>query len=200
MGKNKRLVMTITVVALIILGSVVFLAKRLANQSAKLQDKQPRQEQQNIEDNKINDIMQQYSSLPPEGKKKFEEMLQQLEKQYFAKKTDKSSAAGPVKTNLKKQGIQIKWQDAAKYVGKYVIVQGEIVSSYNNGDVCFMNFDKNFDKSLSLTIFGYNLGKFHEHPEKYYYDKTVSACGTIKEYKGRLEIILSEPNQIEVEK
>jgi len=193
-NKNKTVIIVIAV-AMVLLGSVVFLAKRLANQSAKMQKDDT---QQSVEDKKINDIIQQYSNLPPEGKKKFEIILDRLVKQYAVKQPGKEDTAGkPFKPSFVK-GIKINWQDAAKYVGQYVIVQGIIVSSYYNGQVCFLNFDKNYGKSLALTIFGYNLKKFHEHPEKFYFDKTIAACGIIKQYKGRYEIILTDAGQIEL--
>ena len=39
-----------------------------------------------------------------------------------------------------KQKISINWKDANNYTGQYVETTGEIVTSYNSGKVCFLNF------------------------------------------------------------
>ncbi|MBU7046436.1 MAG: thermonuclease family protein, partial [Theionarchaea archaeon] len=38
----------------------------------------------------------------------------------------------------------ITWKDADKYYNQYVIVEGTIVSTYNSGNVCFLNFHTNY--------------------------------------------------------
>jgi len=48
------------------------------------------------------------------------------------------------------------------------------------------------------VIFNIDLYKFVQNPEDYYLNKPVRIVGEIKEYKGRPEIILKDPNQIEV--
>ena len=39
----------------------------------------------------------------------------------------------------KKERVNIDWKDADKYIGRYVITKGKIVSSYKNEKVCFLN-------------------------------------------------------------
>lgn len=102
------------------------------------------------------------------------------------------------KTWREKENININWKDAAKYVGKYVITEGKIVSSFNNGMVCFLNFDKDYKNSLSLVIFPSSFKKFPENPEKFYLGKKVRVEGRIKIYNDRLEIILDSQDQIKV--
>ena len=51
---------------------------------------------------------------------------------------------------------------------------------------------------MSLTIFENAFRKFPFQPEKYYLNKTVRVRGKIKMYKGRPEIIVESPRQIEV--
>jgi micrococcal nuclease len=38
----------------------------------------------------------------------------------------------------------IDWKDAHKYYNQHVIVEGIIVNTYNSGNVCFLNFDKDY--------------------------------------------------------
>jgi len=100
----------------------------------------------------------------------------------------------------KQGGHRISWESAGKYIGKRVTVQGTIVRSYNSGKACFLNFHRNFTRYMSLTIFENALRKFPFQPEKYYLHKTVRVKGKIKMYKGRPEIVVESPRQIEVVK
>jgi len=95
-------------------------------------------------------------------------------------------------------GQTISWESAGKYIGKWVTVQGTIIRSYNSGKACFLNFHGNFTRYMSLTIFENALRKFPFRPEKYYLKKTIRVKGKIKKYKGRPEIIVASPKQIEV--
>lgn len=98
----------------------------------------------------------------------------------------------------KQGGRRISWESAGKYIGKRVTVQGTIVRGYNSGKACFLNFHRNFTRYMSLTIFENTLRKFPFQPEKYYLHKTVRVKGKIEIYKGRPEIVVENPKQIEV--
>ncbi len=92
----------------------------------------------------------------------------------------------------------ISWQDARKYYGQNKIVEGTIVVSNNTGKVCFLNFHKNWKKYFTAVIFSSDFDKFPPHPEDYYLNHRVRVKGLIKEYKGKPEIILKSPSQIEI--
>ena len=92
----------------------------------------------------------------------------------------------------------ISWQDAAKYYGKYVMVEGTIVATYNSGKACFLNFHPNYKRYFTAVIFASAFSHFPESPESYYYGKKVRVSGYIKEYQGKPEIILNDPSQIEI--
>jgi len=94
----------------------------------------------------------------------------------------------------------ISWKDAHKYYGQYVTVEGKIVGTYNSGKVCFLNFNSNWKEGFTAVIFASDFYKFPPQPEEYYKNKTVRVTGTIKEYKGKPEIILKDPSQIEIVK
>ncbi len=97
-------------------------------------------------------------------------------------------------------GRRISWESAGNYIGKRVTVQGTITRSYNSGSACFLNFHRNFTRYMSLVIFKNALGKFPFQPEKFYLNKTVRVRGKIKQHKGRPEIVLNSPKQIQVTK
>jgi micrococcal nuclease len=92
----------------------------------------------------------------------------------------------------------ISWRDAAKYYGHTKTVEGRIVASNNTGKVCFLNFHENWRTYFTAVIFSSDFEKFPPHPEDYYLHRTVRVTGLIKEYKGKPEIIVKSPSQIEM--
>ncbi|MCE5300270.1 MAG: hypothetical protein LLG37_05285 [Spirochaetia bacterium] len=97
-----------------------------------------------------------------------------------------------------KEKVKIDWHDAAKYVDRYVETEGVIVASYRNDKVCYLNFDKNYRDNLSLVVFATRFNRFPDNLEKFYLNKKVRVEGRIKEYKGRLEIILGGVESIKI--
>lgn len=92
----------------------------------------------------------------------------------------------------------ISWRDAAHYYGQTKTVKGRIVASNNTGKVCFLNFHKNWKKYFTAVIFSSDFDKFPLYPEDYYLNRIVLVTGLIKEYKGKPEIIVKSPSQIEI--
>jgi DNA/RNA endonuclease YhcR with UshA esterase domain len=93
---------------------------------------------------------------------------------------------------------KISWKDASKYLGQYVEVEGKIVASHNNGKICYLNFDKNYQDNVALVIFPSSFVRFPGTPEKYYLGKNIRVEGRIKEYKGRMEIVLDSKDQVTI--
>lgn len=92
---------------------------------------------------------------------------------------------------------------AGKYLGRELIVEGKVVDTYHDlkSNTVFLNFEKAYpNQCFTGVIFSSNLYKFVQHPEDYYLNKTVRIMGEVKEYKGRPEIILEDPSQIETGK
>ena len=102
--------------------------------------------------------------------------------------------------NLQTQNASrvISWQDAAKHYGEYATVEGKIVATHNSGKACFLNFHPNYKKYFTAVIFASAFPLFPANPESFYYGKKVRVSGYIKEYKGKPEIILNDPSQIEI--
>jgi len=92
---------------------------------------------------------------------------------------------------------------AGKYLGRELIVEGKVVDTHRDlkSNTVFLNFEKAYpNQCFTGVIFSSNLYKFVQNPENYYLNKTVRIMGEVKEYQGRPEIILEEPNQIEIGK
>jgi len=92
----------------------------------------------------------------------------------------------------------VSWQDAARYYGQIIIVEGTVVGTYNSGKVVFLNFDEDYKSTFTVVIFPDDWPKFPEPPEELFLDKKVRVKGLVKEYQGAPEIIVEEPEQIEV--
>lgn len=92
----------------------------------------------------------------------------------------------------------ISWQDAAKHYGESATVEGTIVATHNSGKACFLNFHPDYKRYFTAVIFASAFPRFPANPENYYYGKKVRVSGYIKEYKGKPEIILNDPSQIEI--
>ena len=92
----------------------------------------------------------------------------------------------------------ISWKDARKHYGEYATVEGTVVATYNSGKACFLNFHPNYKRYFTAVIFASAFPRFPANPENCYYEKKVRVSGYIKEYKGKPEIILDDPSQIEI--
>jgi micrococcal nuclease len=92
--------------------------------------------------------------------------------------------------------------DSKNYYGKELIVEGKIVQTFRSKtNTVFLNFEKPYpEQCFSAVIFNSSQKQFGPEPEKYYLNKTVRIKGVIKKYQGKPEIILKNPNQIEVGK
>ncbi len=92
----------------------------------------------------------------------------------------------------------VSWKDAHKYYGQRVIVEGTVVATHNSGKACFLNFHQNWKKYFTAVIFASDFPKFPKRPEDYYKGKNITVTGTVKEYKGKPEIVLKFQEQIEI--
>jgi micrococcal nuclease len=106
------------------------------------------------------------------------------------------------KLTSEKLGLDIiKACQAEKYLGKEIIIEGKIVDAYRHlkSNTVFLNFENPYpNQCFTGVIFSSDLYKFIENPEDYYLNKEVRITGKIKEYRGRPEIILESPGQIEI--
>ncbi len=92
--------------------------------------------------------------------------------------------------------------DAAKRVGKKVLVEMEVKSVGKGKGVFFLNSEKNFKDEKNFTLFIDKDGakKFTEAKidPATYEGKTVQARGEVKLFRERPEIVVTDPKQIEV--
>lgn len=97
----------------------------------------------------------------------------------------------------------IELKDAALHIGDSVIVKGPIMDtryfeSANNTPALFNMGGKFPNQLLTLVVYGADRINFKDAPEVFYKMKYVRVKGKIEEYKGKPQIIVRVPEQIEV--
>ncbi len=92
----------------------------------------------------------------------------------------------------------IQWFDADEHLGEAVVVEGRVVGTYRSDKVLLLNFHQDYAKHFKVAVFATDLGSFPPKPEQFYKGKLVRVTGIIKEYKGAPEMIVKDPEQIEV--
>ncbi len=93
---------------------------------------------------------------------------------------------------------EISWEEAGNYYGQKVRVRGRVVAASNTGRVCFLNFHRNWRRYFTVVIFASSFDRFPEPPEKYYLGREIRVLGVVKEYRGKPEIVVESPEQIEI--
>jgi len=92
----------------------------------------------------------------------------------------------------------IPWASADQHIGELAVVRGTVVRTHQSDQVLFLNFDEDYRSTFSVAIFASDLRKFPESAEEFYQGKTVRVSGIVKEYRGAPEMIVRNPEQIEI--
>jgi DNA/RNA endonuclease YhcR with UshA esterase domain len=83
-------------------------------------------------------------------------------------------------------------------------VSGHVASvhySYRvNGKPTFLNLGRRYPfQEFTVVIWGEDRDKFQPSPETLYGGKNIRVTGRITSFRGRLEIVVTSPSQIEIE-
>lgn len=92
---------------------------------------------------------------------------------------------------------------ARDHIGQSVTIEGEVTGirflEDSDRKPVFLNFGEPFPKhTFTVVIFGKDRGKFAEPPEKQFEGKRVRVRGTIERYRGKPQIVVEDPAQIEI--
>ena len=79
-------------------------------------------------------------------------------------------------------------------------VSGRIVSSRNIGGTCHLYFGQDQKPSLVAIILPTHRSQFPGRPELAYRNQYVQVSGVAREHRGRIEIVLNNPDQIAIVK
>ena len=93
-------------------------------------------------------------------------------------------------------------KDAAKHVGETLTVCGKVFSTklITPSNMTFLDLGGfHPDQLLTVVIKGEDRRKFTGQPEVDFKDKAICVTGTIIDYKGKPEIVLSDPKDIKLD-
>lgn len=94
---------------------------------------------------------------------------------------------------------KISASDAAKYIGKKEMVCAEVYEVKDLSNVSFLDAGNSYPNNpLTIVVFARDRANFKNGLEIYDH-KNICVTGTIKEYKGKPEIIINGPGEISVE-
>ena len=90
-------------------------------------------------------------------------------------------------------------EDVNKHLDEKATVCSKVfgIKFFDKSQMTLLNLGAAFPNSpLTVVILGKDLANFKVAPEKMYADKDICVTGTIKEFKGKTEIVVSDPSQI----
>jgi hypothetical protein len=93
-------------------------------------------------------------------------------------------------------------KDAAQHVGETVTVCGKVFSTklLSPSNMVFLDLGGYHpNQLLTIVIKGEDRSKFKGQPEDDYKDKNICITGTIIDFKGKPEIVLSDPMNIKLD-
>lgn len=105
--------------------------------------------------------------------------------------------------SLQSKAQKISAREAIKYVGKRITVCdrvfGGIFIQKSKSQPTFLNVGAAYPNApLTIVIWLTNRKKFRYKPEDYYKGRNVCITGEIIVYKGKAEMVVDDPDQIEL--
>jgi hypothetical protein len=94
--------------------------------------------------------------------------------------------------------VVIDVRDAADYVGSAVTVEGDVANVKNESMGIVLELAPGGPTSLRAILVEALISSLPRSPEKVYGGKRVRVTGIIQKFKGRLEMILESPSQVEI--
>jgi DNA/RNA endonuclease YhcR with UshA esterase domain len=90
---------------------------------------------------------------------------------------------------------------ARNYIGKNVVLQGKVIEVSESKGTTFLNFGSRYPNHCFYgVIFSSSSSKFPQNIESYFEGELVNVRGLVEEYQGKPQIILENPEQIEIVK
>jgi len=110
----------------------------------------------------------------------------------------------PIGDTARAQVKRLTAGEAKDHIGEQTTVCGRVLSvryaATTRGKPTFLNLDKPYpNQTFTVLIWGESREKFGT-PEEKYRDKKVCVTGKITEYRGAPEIVVSDPQSVEVQK
>src|SRR5258708_353621 len=104
------------------------------------------------------------------------------------------------------RALEIIWHCGRYQVGSQLYAEAErmdrqrIDQTYHKSQMVFLNLGGDYpNQKLSIVIKGKDRDKFKVSPEIAFKDKTICVTGVMSNYKGKPEIVVTDPDQIKVQ-
>jgi len=92
----------------------------------------------------------------------------------------------------------VAWTEANKYLGQTITVKGTIVDTNNIGEICFLNYDPDWQDKFYIAIFKEAFDLLPDPPESHYLNRTLLVTGKVSLHRDRPQIEVRDVSQIEV--
>ncbi|WP_231459677.1 hypothetical protein [Pedobacter sp. Leaf132] len=90
-------------------------------------------------------------------------------------------------------------KDAAQYVGKTVTICDSVYSTKALEKISLINLGGAYPKELlTVAINKADISKFSSEPATMYLGNNICITGVVSEFKGKYQIVVTEPKQIVV--
>ena len=88
----------------------------------------------------------------------------------------------------------------SSHIGEKVVVCSEVYGIKSTEKLTFINVGAAYPNSpLTLVIFAKDLPNFSDAPEKLYGNKPICVTDTLKEFKGKTEMVITKPEEIAIQ-
>ena len=91
----------------------------------------------------------------------------------------------------------VQWDAVTEaHIGQELVVQGQVVRTYDSGKATFLNFQDDWKGTFTAVIFASTACDFRVAPADFFLGREIQMRGLVKKYKGALEIIIEHPQAV----
>jgi len=127
-----------------------------------------------------------------------DDSVERLAAQFEADWAVAAEEAFPVSDLTVPESGYIDHQDTRKFFYREVTVELPVLYVYNSGRVAWLMPNEDSDNNFKVVIFPSDFSKWPEEPDVYYGGKIIRVTGLIEKYRGWPEIIVHNPEEIEI--
>ena len=93
---------------------------------------------------------------------------------------------------------RLSWKEVGQRLGQQALVHGKVIHVGHSGKVNFINFDTDRPPAFTGIVFQKDMDKFSTPLKEMVLGKIVRIRGRIVTFKGKPQIVITDPNQIEI--
>jgi DNA/RNA endonuclease YhcR with UshA esterase domain len=100
-------------------------------------------------------------------------------------------------TNILFAQTKVPVDSVSSHIGEKAVVCSEVFGVKALEKMTFINMGASYPNSpLTIVIFAKDLPNFKETPASLYDNKKICVTGTLEDYKGKTEIVVTQPDEI----